>query len=455
MNFRLRDYVLYPLAIKRHHDFLQQSQYWSPEKRRDWLQQQLDKTLRYAVKHVPYYKRTLAPFESNFNEMVDKLDLSQLPVITKDIIREHYKELQADNVKELRTHMDRTSGSTGAPMQFLLDSKSDIANFAAIWRILNWAGYKFGNRFASIIPNMEKKTHKEMIYDMRQNSLQFPLVNLRKEKIHQYVNSLRKFNPVFIKSYASSLALFAHWIKEAGIEDYRPKAVLTSAETLLDHQRKILTDALQCAIYDFYGQNERACLVSTCEKGVYHIHEEYSFVELVPEKNQVLIPSQPAQIIATTFDNFAMPFIRYQTNDMAIMNENAPCECGRTYKTVEKIIGRVDDVIYTLEGLQVARLDNAFKQSPGILEAQIVQQQIGKIQINMVKSANFQQSDLDNLLYRLNYRLGETMKINLNFVDEIPLGKNGKKKFIISDIKKESVLSNPARAIYTTNEMVD
>lgn len=439
MKFRLRDYLLYPLAIKRQHQLLKESQYRSAEKRRSYIQEKLDRTLRHAIKNIPYYKRTLTPFEPRFNEMVDRLDLSELPVITKDIIRQHYHELTVDNSSRIRSREDRTSGSTGAPMRFLLDTSSDIANFAAIWRMLNWAGYKFGNRFASIIPNMEKETKKEYLYDFRQNCLQFPFVNLKKNKIHQYVKLLRKANPVFIKSYASTLALFAHWVQEAGINDFRPKAVLTSAETLLDHQREIISEVLQCPVYDFYGQNERACLISTCEHLRYHIHEEYSFVELMGDTKLPPAVGEPAQIIATTFDNFVMPFIRYQTNDMAVTDDNTPCQCGRTYKTVKNIIGRVDDVIYTPEGLQVARLDNTFKDSPGIQEAQFVQKQIDKIQINMVRSPSFQQQDLDNLLRRLNYRLGETMQIDFNFVNAIPLGKNGKRKFIVSEMRKEAV----------------
>ncbi len=448
MNFRLRDYILYPLIIRRHHQFLKESQYWSSEKRHTWIQERVDRTLRYAVKNVPYYKRTLSPFESQFNDMIDRLDFSELPVITKDIIRQHYQELIAEQSDMLRPRIDCTSGSTGAPMQFLLDRQSDITNFAAIWRILNWAGYNFGNRYASIIPNFEKETKREILYDIRQNCLQLPFVNLRKEKIQRYVKILRRFNPVIIKSYASTLALFAHWVQEAGIDDFRPKAVLTSAETLLEHQKKIMSDVLQCKIFDFYGQNERACLISTCEEGRYHIHEEYSFVELAQENNQRLTSGEPAQIIATTFDNFAMPLIRYQTGDMAVLDNNVACQCGRTYKTVEKIVGRVDDVIFTPEGLQVARLDNTFKDSPGIQEAQIVQKQIDKIQINMVRSPNFQQKDLDNLMRRLHFRLGESMNVEFNFVAAIPLGKNGKRKFIVSEISKEAIaVKQQSRAV--------
>lgn len=443
MDFKLRDYILNPLAILRHRRLLQESQYWSMEKRKSYIQEKLCILLNHAVRKVPYYKRTLAPYQSQFNQMIDRLDLNLLPILTKDMIREHYQELIAENSSQLRARIDRTSGTTGAPMMFLLDRQSHMYNFAAIWRMLNWIGYTFGNRYASIIPNMEKETKRQLIYDIRQNCLKFPLINMRKDKIRRYVTILKLFNPVFIKSYASSLALFAEWIQEAGIDNYRPKAVLSCAETLLDHQKKLITEVLKCPIFDFYGQNEHACLISTCEKGIYHVHEEYSFIEFIPEGNETSEDDQPAQMVATTFDNFAMPLIRYQTNDLAIPNSHSDrCTCGRTYKTISRIIGRVDDVIFTPEGLQVARLDNTFKDSPGILEAQFVQKQIDQVDIKLVRSTQFQQTDIENLLRRLHFRLGESIKINLNFVENIPLGKNGKKKFIISEIKRNTATSS-------------
>ncbi len=446
MNFRLRDYILYPLAIKSHHDFLQKSQYWSSEERRRWTQERLDQILRYAVKNVPYYKRTLSPFEPYFNEMIDNLDLRSLPIITKDIIRKHYKELISEKSSDFRPRMDRTSGSTGTPMQFLLDKKSDINNFAAVWRVLNWTGYKFGKRYASIDTTFEKQTKRLSVYDIKQNCIHLPFVNLNKNNVKEFIKILQKFNPTVIKSYPSALALLCHWIQATGI-DYRPKAILTCAEPLLEHQKKTINEILQCPIFDYYGQNERACLVSTCEKGSYHIHEEYSFVELIRKNNQPLISGEQAQIIATTFDNFAMPLIRYQTNDIAVLDHNLSCECGRTYKTIEKVIGRSEDYILTPEGRHVTRMDVPFKYTLGIQEAQIVQKQVDKIEIRIIKSPTFQQKDLDDLLHHLRLRLGQSMEIEFKFINELLVGENGKKKFIISEMSKDAMLINECLTI--------
>jgi len=178
--------------------------------------------------------------------------------------------------------------------------------------------------------------------------------------------------------------------------------------------------------------------VSTCDKGRYHIHEEYSFVELIKDGKPANVAGEQAEIISTSFDNFAMPLIRYQTNDMAIVDDNNPCACGRTYKTLEKIIGRVSDIIVTPSGRHIGRLDVPFKFSPGIEEGQIIQEEVDRIKVNLLKSPRFQQQDLNNLSHQLQLRLGEDMQIEYNFVHSIPLDKNGKKKFIISKLNQQN-----------------
>ena len=436
MLFQLGDFILSPLAIKRFRDLLDESQYWDPEKRKSWTQEKLERTLTQAVENVPYYKRTLAPFRSRFNEMIDRLDLRELPILTKADIRTHYDELCADNLNSSAVRIRHTSGSSGTPMRFLLDRTSNVNQFASLWRVLNWTGYKFGNRYACINTTLETETKRLFVYDIRQNCLNLPFVNMRKENVQECLDRLRRFNPVVIKSYPSALAVFSHWLQEVGIRDYRPRAVLTSAETLLGHQKTIMTDVLACPIFDFYNQNENACLLSTCEEGRYHIHEEYSFVELVDLENLPAVSEDSAHIVTTSFHNFSMPLIRYQTNDLAVRDEDGACRCGRTYRTVESVLGRVEDVIVTPDGRHVSRMDVPFRYSPGILEGQIIQEEREKIRINIIKADSYQKEDLEKLLHHMHLRLGDAMEIETGFVDSIPLAENGKKRFVVSRLNR-------------------
>src|SRR5829696_3851310 len=102
MIFRLRDFVFYPAAIKRFHELLMSSESWPRDRLRGWVQERLERTLVHASTRVPYYRRTLAPFRHRFGPMIERLDLSELPSLTKEDVRTHFDELVAENWTQYR-----------------------------------------------------------------------------------------------------------------------------------------------------------------------------------------------------------------------------------------------------------------------------------------------------------------------------------------------------------------
>lgn len=439
MIFRLRDFIRYPREIWKAHSLLAESQYWTPDDRRAWIQERLAEVLEHAVEHVPYYRRTLGPYRSRFNDVVDRLDLSELPILTKDHIRNHFDELCADDADGIHPHATHTSGSTGTPTQFYLDRVTDVFHFASIWRVLNWSGYRFGDRFADLTGYLPKNDGLYQ-YDARLNCLHLSSFNFKMENMEAYVEKLNTFRPVLIKAYPSAIDLFARWLNELDLPAYTPESVLTCAETLFDHQRQMVESVLKCKVFDFYNQNERAVLISTCEHGTYHIHEEYSFAEFLKSSDAPGMDPNTRAIVATTFHSRAMPLIRYQTNDLASVDGPGTCPCGRTYKSVRRIVGRVEDLIVTPDGRHVGRLDAAFKYSSGIRLSQVVQESPEEIVVRLVKADTFEQKDVDRIEDELRSRLGPVIGIRYEYVDDILPGKNGKVKFVISKPGKQALL---------------
>jgi phenylacetate-CoA ligase len=368
--------------------------------------------------------------------MIERLDLRELPYLTKEDVRTHFGELRADNWRDCRPVPTHTSGSTGTPTQFLLDRDSNVSHFASIWRVLNWTGYRFGDRFADLTGHVSK--HGRLAeYDLRLNCLHLSSFDFKRMNIEYYVDRLRRFRPVLFKAYPSSLDLFCRWVRDAGLEVPAPGAVLTCAESLLDHQRAMIQETMSAPLFDFYNQNERAALISSCRHGRYHVHEEYSFVEQLHEEAGQA--EHGGEIIATTFHNLAMPLIRYRTGDLAVSGEGTPCPCGRPYRSIARIQGRIEDVVVTPDGRHVGRLDAAFKYSPGIRLSRIVQRTPEEIRVDIVKAERYSSQDGETLERELRARLGIAIRIHFNFVDDIPVGSNGKIKFVISEPGRAAV----------------
>ena len=59
--------------------------------------------------------------------------------------------------------------------------------------------------------------------------------------------------------------------------------------------------------------------------------------------------------------------------------------------------------------------------------------------INIVKSAKYGDEDHKFMLNEVRKRIGNEMKVTVNFVDVIPRTKAGKLRFAMSDVKLEDV----------------
>ena len=159
--------------------------------------------------------------------------------------------------------------------------------------------------------------------------------------------------------------------------------------------------------------------------------DHFLFEVIDPDTGKPVADGESGELVITTLSKQAMPMIRYRTRDITAIHPE-PCGCGRTYRTLKRIIGRIEDVVITPDHRYVGRLDAAFKYSPGIRLSQIVQETSDEIVVNIVRASSYNSDDEKTLLRELRTRLGEEIRITLRFVDEIPAGNNGKLKFVIS-----------------------
>ncbi len=76
-----------------------------------------------------------------------------------------------------------------------------------------------------------------------------------------------------------------------------------------------------------------------------HVHEDHFLVEIVdPELGTPLTEGVEGELVFTTLQKEAMPFLRYRTGDIASVTYE-PCACGRTTARIRGLRGRRDDMI--------------------------------------------------------------------------------------------------------------
>jgi phenylacetate-CoA ligase len=89
----------------------------------------------------------------------------------------------------------------------------------------------------------------------------------------------------------------------------------------------------------------------------------------------------------------------------------------------------------------LGRLDPIFKSTRGIYETQVIQTKIDTLQFNIVKKELFGEDEKKDLLYEINKRTGNVMKIELNIVPAIQKDKNGKFRSVVSLINNRTPLN--------------
>jgi phenylacetate-CoA ligase len=134
--------------------------------------------------------------------------------------------------------------------------------------------------------------------------------------------------------------------------------------------------------------------------------------------------------------NADMPLIRYEAGDRgALASGQDQCSCGRSLPVLERVEGRLDDVLLTRDGRRIGRLDPVFKADLPIREAQIVQESLDLFKVRIVPAQGYKPKDGEAIVKRLQDRLGR-IEVVLELVERIPRSANGKFRAVVSNLKK-------------------
>lgn len=124
-----------------------------------------------------------------------------------------------------------------------------------------------------------------------------------------------------------------------------PRRILTYAEVLEPEEKARFARVFGAPVAEIYQASEGQ-IASPCRCGTLHINEDLAYVELEDEDGTpVTEPGRrPARMLVTNLVNGAQPLIRYRMNDLVELG--GPCPCGSRFRTLARVIGRQDDVLY-------------------------------------------------------------------------------------------------------------
>jgi phenylacetate-CoA ligase len=422
---------------------LEESQWWEPERMREWQAARLRQVLSHADEHVPYYREIfrLHGLDPATVQSID--DLRRLPVLTRDIVKHRVADLKSRGPGAPSLTEGHTSGTTGSPITLFYDNDMISMNYAVMDRQYRWAGCRLerhGDRIAvvrgNVIVPLTQKRPPFWRFNRDLNQMLLSCFHLSPQNLPAYLQALKEFEPTVVDGYPSSLYVLAKLLLNRG-ERLPVRAAITSSETLYDFQRQAIEDAFECRVFDYYAAAERVIFSVECDHhSGHHLCEEYGVTEVLDEDDEPVPRGSEGYIVGTTLHNSGMPLIRYRTTDRGAFKAER-CSCGRPLQLTEDVTTKAEDLLRLKDGRLISPsvLTHPFKPLDAIEGSQIVQTDLDRLLIRIVPGGRFGDEDREHLLRELRARLGEDMRIDIEIVDELPRTSRGKFKWVVSEME--------------------
>jgi len=423
---------------------LKESQWWPQDKILELQNQRLQQLLNHAYTNVPYYRQIFQDRNLKPDDIACRRDLAKLPILTKQIIRENYQSLISKNNPYKKLQTKHTTGSTGEPFSFIVEkNKRATWAYASSQRAYQWSGYQIGDKCV-FIGQKEYLSTREKVRETIKNFFKrvkiYSVQAISTGNIETILKEIEQFHPEYFWGYPSAIYMLARFLEKKQ-QSLKLKAIISIAEKVEDYQRNLFKKVFMCETFSLYSANEAPNIAAECSiHNGYHIAAENIVIEIVDNQNMPVPADHEGRILVTNLNDYFMPFIRYDIGDVGAVTDRI-CPCGRGLPVLIKLEGRVSDTILTRDGRSIPGM--ALQQRflallDGVVQWQIIQESFEKVLLKLVLDNNYPELFKDKLTSEIlaNYKpvFGDDIAMTVQFVDDIPRTKTGKRRVIISKV---------------------
>jgi phenylacetate-CoA ligase len=263
-----------------------------------------------------------------------------------------------------------------------------------------------------------------------------PAVLLNIERpVDEQVAWLQAQAPSYLLTHPTNLEAILRHCTERGLRIPRLLEARTLAESLSPQQRALCTEVWGIPVTDIYSAREAGYIALQCPDAMhYHVQSENVVVEIVDERGRACLPGEEGRVLLTVLNNFAMPLVRYEVGDIAV--PGAACACGRGLPVIERIAGRVRNMMTLPDGRRHWPVfdDAIFGAIELITQYQVVQASLRKLELHVVARRALTDAERETIRDRFGARLHRDFEIELIVRESIARGPGGKYEGFISRI---------------------
>ena len=414
-------------ASRKFYETLLSSEWTSPVMLADFQQETLERFLQHAVDNVPYLRNRLAMLV----DAKGKIDLRrwlEVPVMTRDDLERHHDRLIPDSMPPEHGRVVRmqTSGSAGSPLTL---RKSGLHNTA-----LTCAFYRMGKAFSL---DWSKDLISIRAYDSVWRGPRKPVTSLETwgppwisgedggkrchlsvhTPVREQIDFIGSRGPAYVNTSAYNAMALATEVARSGETPPDIIALLTVGEYVSDDLRAQCRKHLGCEIIDAFSTGECGTLIIQCpDAGCYHMQPELTVLEVLNRDGTPCGPGETGLMTATPLYNYAMPLVRYQSEDLATVQ--GACKCGRPAPALSKLHGRTTHQFITADGSYSRPSPDSAKMREfvGFRRWQFAQTQSSAAELRLVDHAGGRPVDVAGAVDYLENLLGGTMQVSVRTV---------------------------------------
>ncbi len=417
----------------------------------------LQRIAEHAATTVPFWREAFRHAGLGPHEVTSLEHLRALPVVDKDVFRSRpLADFLSETVPAHRHIPYTTSGSTGDPFRFVLDRAMLPLVFAS-HLYFDWCfGIDPFDRHVRIMgPQADPTTIPAgtppiararyalngalQAIHHRVTMRRFTTLEVDAAKLR---DAFERFRPRYLMSYTSTAAALAEELLRAGWRaPDELKAIITIAEPLTPERRERIETCFRGPVANRYGQREFKFWCAQAPMGDplrFHLITDLVVAETLREDATPCAPGESGRLVLSNLHNEAMPFLRYDTRDLAVLGPADPTT-GRNWPMLERLDGRSQEAFVTPSGRRVDPttlgqflfVARAATWVDAIRHYQLVRLADDRVRFRVVHGAGWDEAvHPTRLRHDLAELLGSEVQVELTAVDEIPLERSGKRSII-------------------------
>lgn len=419
----------------------EKTQWYSLEQIKEYQRKELEKLLRHASQHVPYYRKIMQEYGVMRNDDIIIDRFTNLPFLTKSIIRQHFEELKSDDLEQRDWHKNSSGGSTGEPVTFIQDKEYQDKGIAQMLlgdkmvgkelcepEIKLWGSER--DLFQGTIGLRAK------VSNFIRNQRLLNSFKMSQEDMKNYISQINSLRPKLVLAYAQSAYELAHFSLKQSLPIKPVGAVMTSAGTLYPFMWETISEAFHAPVFNRYGSREVGNIATECDAHLgLHVNMETQFVEIIDEQGNPCPPGQEGEIVITLLTNYAMPLIRYRIGDMGVW-ANQECICGRGATLLKTVTGRTVDIFLTKAGEKVdgEYFTHLIYFKNWVQKFQFIQEEVELIRVKIQVNGEPPTNELKEIEEKIRLVMGQSCKVEFEFVEDILPHSSGKYRYTISKV---------------------